>query len=289
MRILATVSILALVSCAERPDLYLRPATEVQAPVVLSDPPPPQVRVMAGKAKDGRSPAVLLAQARRQSLVAPKAGDFVDAVQRAEYQTGRVYQVVTNPMAATVIRLGLGERILSIATGDTESWRLTTTEQDGRPVIMITPAYDDALGGFSIITSHRIYLLQVTTDPRAFTSMIEWRYPDERASQVMAGLPPIDLAPQGPRSPYRVRTVSGTEPAWKPSEAWSDGDRTVIRLGDASQVPGLFVGEGDGIGLVQYRRSGPYLITTRRVDKAELRLGQDVVRLTSERVADAAR
>lgn len=284
MRWVAALSLIGLVACAERPDLYLRPASEVAVPVIVSDPAPQQLRAVAGHAKgEPRSTAALVSQARRQALVRPKVGDFVNAVQRVDFQPGRVYQVMTTPTAATTILLGQGEVIRSIATGDTESWRLTTTEQDGRPVIMVTPAYDDAVGGFTIVTSHRIYLLDVSTDPRAFTSLIEWRYPEDRAAAI-AALPPVDLTPNGPRQLYRVRTIAG-EPAWKPVEAWSDGAKSVVRFPAGAQHPGLFVGEGDGIGLVQYRRSGDYLITTRPVQTAELRLGQDVVRLT----LDAAR
>lgn len=272
------------------PDSSMRQAMELPGPQLVADPAPaPQVRVMAGKAGREASPAALVANARRQAIVKPKAGDFVDAVQRADFHAGRVYQLVTTPTAVSVVRLGAGEQIRSIATGDTEAWTIATAEQEGRPLVMVKPVYDDAVGGFVIVTDQRLYLLDVTVDPRAFTSILEWRYPEDRAAMMVGASSVLDTMPSGPRTLYRVNALGDTPPAWKPTEAWTDGDRTVIKIPRQGQVqPALFAGHGDDIGIVQFRRQGEYLVTTRRVERAELRAGQDVVRLTLDG-ADAAR
>lgn len=287
----AIVALLIAGGCQSAPDMSLRQAIELPAPQLVADPPPPpQGRIMAGKAAREASPASLVANARRQAIVKPKAGDFVDAVQRADFYPGRVYQLVTTPSAVSVVRLGAGEQIRSIATGDTEAWTIATAEQEGRPLVMVKPVYDDAVGGFVIVTDQRLYLLDVTVDPRAFTSILEWRYPEDRAAMMVGASAVLDIMPSGPRTLYRVNALGDPAPAWKPTEAWTDGERTVIRIPRQSQVqPALFSGQGDDVGIVQFRRQGEYLVTTRRVERAELRAGQDVVRLTLDGAADAAR
>ena len=76
----------------------------------------------------------------------------------------------------------------------------------------------------------------------------------------------------------------GPLPAWAPAEAWADSAKMVVRFdGPLPVLPTLFAGRA-GEQVVSYRSiaSGRqvYLVTSRRVTEAELRLGAERVRLT---------
>jgi hypothetical protein len=77
----------------------------------------------------------------------------------------------------------------------------------------------------------------------------------------------------------------GELPAWAPVEAWADALHLVVRFRSPLPVlPGLYAGQ-EGEQLVSYRvertDDAVYLVTSRRVTEAELRLDAEIVRITA--------
>ena len=95
---------------------------------------------------------------------APKRGPLDARVTYATYQEGQVYRITTRLRTVTLVELGDGERIQSIAIGDLESFKIDKLERAN--LFIIKPVVAGATTNLTVETQRNIYFLQVTEGGR---------------------------------------------------------------------------------------------------------------------------
>ena len=91
---------------------------------------------------------------------APKSGSHDVRVTYATYQEGQVYRITTRLRTVTLVELGDGEKIQSIAIGDLESFKIDKLERSN--LFIIKPVVAGATTNLTVETQKNIYFLQVT-------------------------------------------------------------------------------------------------------------------------------
>ena len=91
---------------------------------------------------------------------APKPGSHDTRVTYATYQEGQVYRITTKLRTVTLVELGDGEKIQSIAIGDLESFKIDKLERAN--LFIIKPVVAGATTNLTVETQRNIYFLQVT-------------------------------------------------------------------------------------------------------------------------------
>ena len=95
---------------------------------------------------------------------APKSGSHDARVTYATYQEGQVYRITTRLRTVTLVELGDGEKIQSIAIGDLESFKIDKLERAN--LFIIKPVVAGATTNLTVETQRNIYFLQVTEGGR---------------------------------------------------------------------------------------------------------------------------
>ena len=269
-----------------------QPPAIVQAPPV---PAPPQqlVRISRYQPPDVTGTAANI-RARYAATQSPSLRGYVNAVMVYTYEPGEVYKVDTSPNFLTTIELEPGERLVSMAAGNTVQWKIGNTIMGQgagkRVVILLKPIAASLQTNVVVTTSRRVYFLDATSYPgHSYESGISWTYPDDefRALQAQArnvtdaqaddigtnmNLADLDFD-------YHCSLVQGPRPAWFPTQVFDDGKKTFIRFPDnlgTTDAPPLFILEqGNHVSLVNYQVKGNYYVVDRLFRDAELRFGQN--------------
>ena len=210
----------------------------------------------------------------------------------------------------TVIALKPGEKLISKAAGDTVRWVLGQTQagagDTAQVVILVKPIRPGLRTNIVMTTDQRTYLIDaVSTAASAYTSVLNWNYPQDLAREAAADAARAGLAtPPSPTAvqaacmtssapdarlnfSYRIDPRGRRRPAWTPVRVFDDGHKTCIEfpadLSTRAAPPLFLLGDRDRAELVNYRQAGVYYVVDRLIDRAELRLGekrQDIVRIT---------
>ncbi|OYU17848.1 MAG: hypothetical protein CFE34_13490, partial [Rhodobacteraceae bacterium PARR1] len=98
------------------------------------------------------------------SETAPKPGSHDARVTYATYQEGQVYRINTRLRNVTLVELGEGEKLQSIAIGDLESFKIDKLERAN--LFIIKPVVAGATTNLTVETQRNIYFLQVTEGGR---------------------------------------------------------------------------------------------------------------------------
>src|SRR5262249_42012914 len=88
----------------------------------------------------------------------------------------------------------------------------------------------------------------------------------------------VQVAPTELQFDYKIRTINGDNPPWKPEVVFSDGTKVYIRFPQAmknTEAPVLYVIDNHHGELVNYRVQGNFYIVDRVFNQAELRVGED--------------
>ena len=275
-----------------------KPVEVVAVPQVL--PMPGQMKPLPGadKAKSAPEPAdekVRVSRANQEARVVPTREGYVNAIQVWPYSDGALYQVYAAPGRVTVIALQAGEKLVTVAAGDTVRWIVGDTSSGAgdalRVNVLVKPIRSDLKTNLVITTSRRTYLVELTSTEKAWMASVSWDYPKDRMlalqrhAQAAQASAPVDTGLSLEKIRFRY-AISGSNPSWQPLRAFDDGEKVYIQFpaGIAQgELPPLFVigVQGDG-QLVNYRFRSPYYIVDRLFGAAELRLGgdkSDVVRI----------
>lgn len=240
-------------------------------------------------------PAAKVVAANKAALQKPSTAGFIHAVQVYPYTEGALYRLYAAPERITDIALQPGERITSVAAGDTVRWTVGDTASGSgeakRTHIFVKPFSAGLRTNLVITTDRRVYYVELASRATGAMAALSWTYPQDelialRREQVAAAAAePIasGLAVEKLNFNY---TISGDKPAWRPVRAFDDGRQTYIEFAPSIAVgaaPPLFVIGDDGKAqLVNYRMAGRYYVVDRLFGAAELRLGgkkQKVVRI----------
>ncbi|TAM59408.1 MAG: P-type conjugative transfer protein TrbG [Rhodanobacter sp.] len=225
-------------------------------------------------------------QANAEARMAPTREGYVNAIQVWPYSDGALYEVYTRPGRVTVIALQQGERLVTVAAGDTVRWIVGDTTSgsgaDRRVNVMVKPTRVGLKTNLAVTTNRRTYLLELTSTDKTWMASVSWDYPRDQLlalqTQAQAADAAAPVATGLALDTLRFRyAITGDHPPWRPVRTFDDGRHVYIQFpaGIAQgELPPLFVVGPDGQGeLVNYRFHAPYDIVDRLFGAAELRLG----------------
>ncbi|CAN7491387.1 P-type conjugative transfer protein TrbG [Phenylobacterium sp. LjRoot225] len=234
-------------------------------------------------------------QASAEARVQPARDGFINAVQVWPFSPGALYQLYASPGRVTDIALQPGEKLTSVSAGDTLRWVIGDTTSGAGATsqvhVLVKPTLANLKTNLLIYTDHRLYQLEMTASPSAWMASLAWSYPQDELTALRAqnaaaeAEAPIASGVQLERLQFRY-AISGDKPAWRPVNAFDDGEKVYIQFpaGIAqAELPPLFVVGGAGEAqLVNYRVQAPYYVVDGLFGAAELRLGgkrQAIVRI----------
>ena len=235
------------------------------------------------------APIAALAEANAEARRRPDPANFTDATQIYDYAPGAIYEVYGAPGFISTVLLEPGEAIVTVAAGDTTRWMVEQAVGgdvvNARAMLLIKPTRANIRTNIVLVTDRRSYAIEaVATGGQTYSAQTAWRYP-AAADNEFVGAPPA-LATLN--FDYRIRTVRGFNPRWRPVRVFDDGRKTYIEFPPAmttSEAPPLFIIENGEAGLVNYRVSGGRYVIDRLFDIAELRLGAErpqIVRISRD-------
>jgi type IV secretion system protein VirB9 len=310
-RFLCLLSALSLPACASHapPAIALDPAP---TPARLSPEPPRPVRVIAipqplplpeqfkalsppPALRPASEPRRRVLEAGAAARVQPARDGFINAVQVWPFSAGALYQLYASPGRVTDIALQPGEKLISVSAGDTLRWVIGDTTSGAGVAsqvhVLVKPTQANLKTNLLIYTDRRLYQLEMTAGPSAWMASLAWSYPQDelmalRAQSAAAETAtPVASGVRLERLQFRY-AISGDKPAWRPVNAFDDGEKVYIQFpaGIAqAELPPLFVvGDKGEAQLVNYRVQAPYYVVDSLFAAAELRLGgkrQAIVRV----------
>jgi len=235
------------------------------------------------------APLAALAEANAEARRRPDPANFTDATQIYDYAPGAIYEVYGAPGFISTVLLEPGETILTVAAGDTTRWMVEQAiggdVANARAMLLIKPTRANIRTNIVLVTDRRSYAIEaIATGGQTYSAQTAWRYPAAADNDLAGGPAALDTLNFG----YRIRTVRGFNPRWRPVRVFDDGRKTYIEFPSAmatSEAPPLFIIENGEAGLVNYRVSSGRYVIDRLFDIAELRLGDErpvIVRISRD-------
>jgi type IV secretion system protein VirB9 len=233
-------------------------------------------------------PSELIENQKRGAQVGPEDAKTINAITVYPFVEGALYQLYAAPEQITDIALQPGERLKSVAAGDTVRWVVGDTASgmgsEEQVHILVKPFAAALSTNLVILTDRRAYHLELTSTEDPAMSAVAWTYPQDellaltQRNEVTAAQMPIETGLTLEALQFRYR-IEGDTPPWRPLTAFDDGRKVYIQLPrriDQGEMPPLFVlGPHGKAELVNYRIRRNYYIVDRLFAAAELRLGED--------------
>ncbi|KRW97516.1 TrbG/VirB9 family P-type conjugative transfer protein [Paracoccus sp. MKU1] len=220
-------------------------------------------------------PGLALAEAR------PQAGSRDSRVTYANYVSGQVYHVQTRVRNVTLIELGDGENIQSIAIGDSESFQIDKLE--GANVFTVKPVVEGASTNMTVETDRRFYFMQVTETARGTPSWsVKFSVPGSGRSTRRASSAAAEASATLPRMRYSVSTRS-TGAEFAPVGVSDDGTKTFFKIPAGAPMPSVFRADAKGQEYtVNTTTNGTIITVAGRSERWVLRYGDSYVCVTGE-------
>lgn len=182
-------------------------------------------------------PTAALAEAR------PRAGGNDSRLTYATFQEGQVYTINTRVRNVTLVELGEGETIRSIAIGDSEAFQVEKLE--GSNVFTVKPVLDGVSTNLTVETNRRFYFIHVVESSRATpTWSVKFTVPGGGGSRsrgaAMAAAVPAEVPMR-----YRVINRSG-DASFAPTGISDDGRRTFFQIPPGAPIPSVFRADARG-------------------------------------------
>jgi type IV secretion system protein TrbG len=237
--------------------------------------------------------------ANKKALRVPTSGGYVDSIMTFDYMPGALYQVYCAPLTITDLQLQAGERVVSVAAGDTLRWQVTKTFSGGGENrfehLLIKPTDAGLTNTLVVTTDQRAYHLLLYSTDKTYMPLVQWHYNDEDNGMIknvngLGSSSNEQFADLGQGLDinhldfnYAVTLVYGVKPEWLPSLVFNDGNKTYIRLPRKIQeAPTLFIGSAKNGQIVNYRVAGNYYVVDSLFPVAQLRAGQDKQQIVVE-------
>ena len=234
--------------------------------------------------------------ANHASVIEPASYNYLGSTQVYPWTEGALYKLYTSPGQVSDVELEAGERLISVAAGDTVRWIIGDTESGTGPTlrthILVKPTSAGLKTNLVIATDRRVYHIDTESFGGAAMTAVSWNYPVDALVAVHGRAP---TSPGEPATGVEVESfnfnyrIEGDRAPWRPLRAFDDGRQVFIEFPPTlvqGEAPPLFVrDEGGQAELVNYRVRGRYYVVDRLFDAAELRLGekrQRVVRIVRE-------
>lgn len=218
----------------------------------------------------------------------PNSYGYSNSIMTYNFVPGALYQVYCAPFDVTDLQFGAGERITSIAAGDTLRWQVSKTysgEGDNyHEHILIKPTATNITNSLVVTTDERTYHLQLHSTKDTYMAVVSWRYPQKAVSKQVTNIKTqsqmLDaLSLKNLHFDYKVSLASGPRPGWMPLQVFDDGSKTYIQFPSGMQsAPLLYIGHSpNSDSIVNYRVEGNYYVIDSIIDNAQLRLGQRAI------------
>lgn len=207
---------------------------------------------------------------------APKPGSRDGRVTYATWSEGQVFRITTRLKTVTLVELGEGEKIQSIAIGDLESFRIDKLERPN--LFIIKPVVAGASTNLTVETQRNIYFLEVTESARG-TPNYSVKFSLPGAGRGTASTP--EVPPAAPLT-FRILKRGKTLPAFAPTSVVDDGRKTTFTIPPGAPMPAIFRADAKGQEYtVNASVRGTRITVTARSERWVLRYGEDYVCLTA--------
>jgi type IV secretion system protein VirB9 len=211
------------------------------------------------------------------SETAPKPGSHDARVTYATYQEGQVYRINTRLRNVTLVELGEGEKIQSIAIGDLESFKIDKLERAN--LFIIKPVVAGTTTNLTVETQRNIYFLQVTEGGRGEPNYsVKFTVPGSThatttGSEIPASLPMT----------YKIMKMGRALPAFAPVSISDDGRKTTFVIPPGAPMPTIFRADAKGQEYsVNAAVRGTTITVSTRSERWVLRYGEEYVCVTAE-------
>ncbi|PZQ95302.1 MAG: conjugal transfer protein TrbG [Cereibacter sphaeroides] len=211
------------------------------------------------------------------SETAPKPGSHDARVTYATYQEGQVYRINTRLRNVTLVELGEGEKIQSIAIGDLESFKIDKLERSN--LFIIKPVVAGATTNLTVETQRNIYFLQVTEGGRGEPNYsVKFTVP----GSTRAAATDTDIPPSLPMT-YKIMKKGRALPDFAPVSISDDGRKTTFVIPPGAPMPTIFRADAKGQEYaVNSSVRGTTITVSTRSERWVLRYGEEYVCVTAE-------
>jgi type IV secretion system protein VirB9 len=208
---------------------------------------------------------------------APKPGSHDARVTYATYQEGQVYRINTRLRNVTLVELGIGEQIQSIAIGDLESFKIDKLERAN--LFIIKPVVAGATTNLTVETQRNIYFLQVTEGGKGSPNYsVKFTVPGAARS----GAAIAEIPPSLPTT-YKIMKKGTALPVFTPISISDDGRKTTFLIPPGAPMPTIFRADAKGQEYsVNSSVRGTTITVSTRSERWVLRYGEDYVCVTAE-------
>lgn len=182
-------------------------------------------------------PGTVLAEAR------PRAGGNDSRLTYATFQEGQVYTIHTRVRNVTLVELGDGETIRSIAIGDSEAFQVDKLE--GSNVFTIKPVLDGASTNLTVETNRRFYFINVVESSKVTPNWsVKFNVPGSGGTRPRAAAAAAAISAEVPMT-YRV--LNRTKAAeFAPVGISDDGRKTLFQIPPGAPIPSIFRADARG-------------------------------------------
>lgn len=197
--------------------------------------------------------------------VAPSPGSHDARVTYATYHEGQVYRIRTRLKTVTLVELGDGERIQSVAIGDLESFKVDKLERPN--LFILKPVVAGAATNVTVETNRHIYFLYVQEVSRGEPMYsVKFTVPGQRAAAA-SEIPP------GTPLTYRILKRRDL-PEFAPLSIIDDGRKVTFTIPPDAPMPTVFRVDAKGRETsINARVDGTRITVTSRSARYVLRYG----------------
>jgi type IV secretion system protein VirB9 len=208
---------------------------------------------------------------------APKPGSHDARVTYATYQEGQVYRINTRLRNVTLVELGEGEKIQSIAIGDLESFKIDKLERAN--LFIIKPVVAGATTNLTVETQRNIYFLQVTEGRKGNPNYsVKFTVPGSTRTATTGREIPASLP-----MTYKIMKKGRALPAFAPVSISDDGRKTTFVIPPGAPMPTIFRADTKGQEYsVNSSVRGTTITASTRSERWVLRYGEEYVCVTAE-------
>lgn len=232
------------------------------------------------------NPADIIGDANNKASYQPQKKQFLNAGMIFDWEPHRIYQVYTQPGRITDIALQPGEKLSSIAGGDTQRWSISESHSGSDDLItkhiFVKPQQEDISSNLVLTTDRRVYHIELHAKPEVpYQAVVTWNFPhsmllasfsSESAKKEKSKTPLSGLTNQQFNFSYHF--VTAKKPKWMPRRVFDDGHKTYIEFPESLQdteAPALWgLSKSKESEVINYRRYKNFYIVDHLIDLAEL-------------------
>jgi type IV secretion system protein VirB9 len=214
-----------------------------------------------------------------------------------DYHPDLVYEVYTQPLRVTDIRLEPGEKAVEMPFfSDSERWMpgAGVSYENGEAVqhIYVKPVEHSLSATLIINTDRRVYHLVLRSYQTVFMPMVRWRYPSTGLPNNYIKAPGSagDQSPEAARVDprflsfnYRLTCGLFRKPVWFPELVYDDGQKTYISFPPdvlQKELPAVFE---ERANVVNYRVAGNLVIIDKLITKITVKLANREIIIEKKR------